>query len=129
MDEIEKRLVFNDSNCVLCGHCIAVCPENAILYEDMQGKVLDFKEKLADDYVKQEDVLKKLLEQRQNPEWIKNRAHGKKFRKEETDTIKDFIEYAKAQGSSNYEWYYNAFSRCVNTELFIFNGISTPMIG
>jgi nitroreductase/NAD-dependent dihydropyrimidine dehydrogenase PreA subunit len=32
----------NENSCNLCGHCIAVCPEDAILYDDIGGKSLSF---------------------------------------------------------------------------------------
>ncbi|MHA1914678.1 MAG: nitroreductase family protein [Promethearchaeota archaeon] len=38
----KQELIFNDSNCILCGHCIAVCPEDAILDENMMGEALEF---------------------------------------------------------------------------------------
>ncbi len=41
----EKKINFDSSQgCILCGHCIAVCPEKAIIYEDTEGKTLDFEE-------------------------------------------------------------------------------------
>ena len=85
-------------------------------------RVLDFKEKLAKDFVEQKDLLRNLLNQRQSTEWINNRSTGKKIRHEETDTIKDFVEYAKNQGSKNAQQYYMIFSSCVNSNLFNFNG-------
>jgi nitroreductase/NAD-dependent dihydropyrimidine dehydrogenase PreA subunit len=32
-----EKVIFNDpdNTCILCGHCIAQCPEDAILYEDI----------------------------------------------------------------------------------------------
>ena len=45
LDEERNQVYFDDSRgCILCGHCIAVCPENAIIYEDMKGKALKFEE-------------------------------------------------------------------------------------
>jgi nitroreductase/NAD-dependent dihydropyrimidine dehydrogenase PreA subunit len=39
----QEKVVFNDPDkeCILCGHCIAQCPEDAILYEDM-GETFTF---------------------------------------------------------------------------------------
>jgi len=42
MDKVQKIVVFNESNCILCGHCISVCPESAIRYENMKDEVLEF---------------------------------------------------------------------------------------
>ena len=32
-----EKVIFNDpdNTCILCGHCIAQCPKDAILYEDI----------------------------------------------------------------------------------------------
>jgi nitroreductase/NAD-dependent dihydropyrimidine dehydrogenase PreA subunit len=41
-----KRQISFDSSqdCILCGHCIAACPEKAIIYTEMNGKTVDFDE-------------------------------------------------------------------------------------
>ncbi len=84
--------------------------------------VLRFKVQLAKDFVKQKKVIAALLNQKQTPKWIKNRAEGKQIRREETDTIKDFITYCTKQGSKTPKRYYTAFSRVVNDSMFEFNG-------
>lgn len=40
----EDRIVFDDRwhSCILCGHCIAVCPTEAILYENMGSEPYTF---------------------------------------------------------------------------------------
>ena len=44
MDETQKQTIFDESKvCILCGHCIAVCPDDAIKFEDMRDDALDFK--------------------------------------------------------------------------------------
>lgn len=86
-------------------------------------RVLDFKEKLAKDFVKQKRIIAALISQRQTPEWIENRALGKPARRNETDTIKDYIEYCKKQGSQNAERYYANLTKVANASLFIFNGV------
>lgn len=85
-------------------------------------RVLDFKERLAGDFVKQRKIINALMSNRKTPEWIKNRATGKIARKEETDTIKDFVKYAKIQGSKSADRYYVILSKCVNTNMFTFTG-------
>ena len=43
MDETLTQTVFDKSKgCILCGHCIAVCPENAIKFKDMRDDALNF---------------------------------------------------------------------------------------
>jgi nitroreductase len=41
LDEAKDQVVFNESNCIACGHCISVCPESAIIYDDMKDDVLE----------------------------------------------------------------------------------------
>ncbi len=41
----ERQITFDSSqDCILCGHCIAVCPEKAIKHSDMNGSVVEFEE-------------------------------------------------------------------------------------
>jgi nitroreductase/NAD-dependent dihydropyrimidine dehydrogenase PreA subunit len=42
-DKDQKRVIFDDpeKTCSLCGRCIAICPQNAIIYENM-GEILEF---------------------------------------------------------------------------------------
>ena len=42
-----------------------------------------------------------------DPKWLGQRTQGKVARLEETDVIKEFVEYATAQGSSKAHFYYN----------------------
>jgi KilA-N domain len=60
-----------------------------------------------------------LKQQRQNAEWIEARNTGKRSRKQETDGIKLFVEYAKAQGSQSAEKYYTSISKMENAALFL----------
>ena len=85
-------------------------------------KVLRFKVKLAKDFIKQKKIINSLTKQRQNPEWVKNRAEGKIARRSETDTIKDFVEYATIQGSTHANKYYMLFTKLCNDQMFICNG-------
>ncbi|CAK0768816.1 hypothetical protein WCLP8_4290002 [uncultured Gammaproteobacteria bacterium] len=48
------------------------------------------------------------------PEWQENRTTGKVMRHELTDTIKAFIEYAKAQGSRGADKYYMNITKMLN---------------
>lgn len=54
--------------------------------------------------------------------WIGIRAETKKVRRMETDTIKRFVEYAKMQGSTNAERYYQLFTDLVQKRLGIESG-------
>ncbi len=46
--------------------------------------------------------------------WLGIREESKKARKYETDQIKLFVEYAKAQGSKNADKYYMIFTKLIN---------------
>ncbi|MBF0181317.1 MAG: Rha family transcriptional regulator [Magnetococcales bacterium] len=59
-------------------------------------------------------------------EWQQARATGKLIRREETDTIREFISYAKGQGSRNAEMYFLSLSAMVNRELFGLEPKNTP---
>jgi len=56
-------------------------------------------------------------------EWLGVREEGKEVRKEETDGIKLFTEYAKAQGSKHYDWYYKHFTNIARKKLNIPDGL------
>jgi Rha family phage regulatory protein len=47
-----------------------------------------------------------LLKQQKSVDWMAARLQGKAIRKNTTDTIQDFVEYATAQGSKNARMYY-----------------------
>lgn len=51
--------------------------------------------------------------------WIGTRQESKEVRKIETDTIKDFISYAKNQGSQNADRYYILITNLVNRKVKI----------
>jgi nitroreductase/NAD-dependent dihydropyrimidine dehydrogenase PreA subunit len=44
IDDKQKKIIFDNMRCILCGHCISVCPENAILYSEMKDDALEFDE-------------------------------------------------------------------------------------
>lgn len=87
-----------------------------------EDPVLKFKARLAKDFINQEKIIVALMSERQTPEWIENRSAGKLVRKEETDTIKDFIDYCKGQGSQHADKYYVTLTKCVNNNMFIVDG-------
>jgi hypothetical protein len=69
--------------------------------------------------VKAFERAKSLLQQRSNIEWLEARNSGKQNRKQETDAIKVFVEYAKSQGSQSAEKYYMNISKMENKALFL----------
>uniref|UniRef100_A0A6M3LJX2 Putative regulatory protein n=1 Tax=viral metagenome TaxID=1070528 RepID=A0A6M3LJX2_9ZZZZ len=54
-----------------------------------------------------------------NEDWKQARLDGKAVRRELTNEIKAFIEYAKAQGSIHADHYYENLSKAINKALFI----------
>ena len=42
----EEQVIFDDSrDCILCGHCISICPEDAIIFEDMGDEAMEYDRK------------------------------------------------------------------------------------
>lgn len=80
-------------------------------------KSLEFKFRLADYFIKMRKVLIRLSCKKQNAEWLEKREAGKIERRIETDAIKEFIEYAKNQGSQSAEKYYMIISKMENNAL------------
>jgi Rha family phage regulatory protein len=70
------------------------------------AKALEWQVKFNDAFYLMEKQL--LTEQlnKGNAHWVTQREQGKIARKEETDTIKEFVDYATAQGSTNAKFYY-----------------------
>lgn len=82
-------------------------------------KVTKFKKELIREFVRMRKALIGIQVMHQNQEWQKARIEGKAIRKETTDAIKDFIEYAVKQGSKNAVMYYSNISKMENKALFI----------
>lgn len=57
--------------------------------------------------------------QKQNQQYIETRNQSKIGRRQETDIIKTFIEYAKKQGSKSADKYYMIISKMENAAFFI----------
>ncbi len=53
-----------------------------------------------------EKALIKLAENSNDNEWLKVRSQSKQMRLQQTDVIKEFVEYATSQGSSSAQFYY-----------------------
>lgn len=54
--------------------------------------------------------------------WFSTRNESKTARRNETDVIEEFVNYAKTQGSSKPNWYYKHFTTLVNKKLDIPQG-------
>jgi len=82
-------------------------------------ETIPLKAKIAKQFTQMKEALLKIKARQQNSEWIEQRNSGKISRKEETDIIKEFVQYAKIQGSQNAERYYGNITRMENKALFI----------
>lgn len=81
--------------------------------------VIDFKDRLEEAFDKQEKLIGQLLSQRTNQEWQETRTVGKIARREETDAIQRFIQYAKDSESKHSETYWKHLTNATYKALFI----------
>ena len=81
--------------------------------------VVPFKLRLTREFYKMKAELIRLASQSQNAQWLETRQAGKEVRMLATDSIKDFVEYAKLQGSTKAEMYYANISKMENSALFL----------
>lgn len=81
--------------------------------------IMKAKLEIADKFVEMEKWILEQKTKKQNQQYIETRNQSKIGRKQETDIIKIFIEYAKKQGSKSAEKYYMNFSKMENKAFFI----------
>jgi phage regulator Rha-like protein len=81
--------------------------------------VREFKIRLVKEFYYMRDSLYKVGKLQSSEEWLSIREKSKEYRAEETSAIKDFIEYAKKQGSTNANKYYISMTKMENAALFI----------
>lgn len=81
-----------------------------ITFLDNTPQVTEFKTEL----VKQFFAMKNVLLEKKTETWQQSRAIGISQRKSETDVIKEFVEYAKENGSGSADKYYIHFSKLAN---------------
>jgi len=78
-----------------------------------------FKKSLVSEFTRMRKAIMQIEVNHQNKEWQQARLDGKAIRKETTDAIKDFVEYAIKQGSKSASTYYMNISKMENKALFI----------
>lgn len=61
-------------------------------------------------YIQAFNLMEQALFQQRSPIWQDTRTYSKAIRKQETEVIKLFVEYAKGQGSNHSDKYYSLFS-------------------
>lgn len=85
-------------------------------------KVLQFKERLVDDFYDMRSRLAAVMANQQNSEWNNLREQGKLSRREGTDVIARFVKYAESQGSKSAGMYYGNISKMENKALWMLEG-------
>ena len=85
-------------------------------------KVVRFKRQLVDNFKKCRIELESLRKNRSEPNRQIAREAGKLVRKDTTDAMQEFVEYAKSQGSGSPKKYFMNITKMMNGLLFIVNG-------
>lgn len=80
-------------------------------------KAFEWQAKFNNAFYQMEEILIKQAHNQNNEMWLGQREQSKLMRREETDVIKEFVEYATKQGSSKANFYYkhitNATYKCL----------------
>jgi len=82
-------------------------------------KAMEWKEKYIHAFNRMEQEIRRLAIQKQNVDWQAKRLEGKTVRRDLTDEIQSFVDYATGQGSTNARWYYKALTTQVYGALFL----------
>lgn len=77
-----------------------------------------WKEKFLEAFNWQASEINRLRTLHRQPDWQAARIEGKAARREETDVIKSFVDYAKSQGSKSAAKYYMILTKETNRALF-----------
>jgi len=85
-------------------------------------KVVEFKKLLVLKFGELRGKLEKIHSNKRKPEHIETRTASKLARKTTTDAMKEFVEYAKSQGSNSADRYYANITKMMNGLLFIVEG-------
>lgn len=90
----------------------------SLLAMRFKGKrAFEWQVKFNDAFYEMERILIQTANNQQNELWKAQREQGKLIRREETDVIKQFVEYATSQGSTQAKFYYkhitNACYKCL----------------
>lgn len=78
-------------------------------------------------YINAFDMMEKALLQKENLQWQQTRSEGKVIRYETTDSLKEFINFAKQQGSKHADKYFVLFTKLVYGSLFSNYSWKTPL--
>jgi phage regulator Rha-like protein len=96
-------------------------PQATLLITYMKNSevVRAFKKTLVREFYRMRSVLVQAAARHENAAWLEQRKLGKETRLLTTDTIKEFTEYATAQGSTNAAKYYGNLTVMENKALFL----------
>ncbi len=90
-------------------------------------KAMQFKEQYIRQFNRMESHIRNLQAMKNDPDRQIIRDQGKAARRDETDTIQRFVEYAINQGSKSANRYYNLFTRMTNNAMFCLSeGLPKP---
>lgn len=76
-------------------------------------KAFEWQNRFNDAFYEMEKALIQLSSNQQSELWLAQREQSKLIRREETDVIKQFVEYATKQGSTKAQFYYKHFTTAV----------------
>jgi len=91
--------------------------EQAYMKLAMHLKGYEKAEFVQDSIIEAFSLMKETLLNQQNSSWLNARDKTKEIRREETDCIQEFIEYANNQGSQNATRYYGNITKMTNKAL------------
>lgn len=81
-------------------------------------EVVTLKVKVAKEFIRMRQTLANIIAQQKDPNWQNVRADGKAVYLQKTDVIKQFVDYATAQGSQSANKYYMSLAKMENQALF-----------
>ncbi len=81
-------------------------------------EVVRLKIRVAREFKRMRMTLANITAQQTNPDWVNARKDGKAIYFEKSTVIKDFVEYATAQGSKSAKNYYMSLAKMENSALF-----------
>lgn len=91
--------------------------EQAFIKVVMQLSKYEKAEVIQDMFIEAFFRMKHALQNKNNNSWIEKRDQTKLVRQDETDTIKNFVEYAIERGSSSAKRYYGNITKMTNKAL------------
>jgi len=103
LDEAKNKVLFEDLDnmCMLCGHCIAVCPQDAIIYEDFGDEAFTFEGIESLDTIVPFDNLYKFLRAHRSIRHYKKKEVPKDILKK----VIDIMQYAPTASNLRLEKY------------------------